>query len=857
VNSIRLVKLIDLWVAAIVAAPLGLFLFAPPTPVPNAVSSLPALVAFGTVYLALARFPLHFEVARHTVATTLVEIPLIAAMFFLPVKAIVMVIVMARIAHGILLGSGAKKSIMNIGIALLEFWWFGAAITAIHGSNFDRPIVWFAALVASAISNVVGCLLVLAAIRLNGGTVSAPNFFRALPYAVLGSSVATCIGFVALLIWKNNEAGTILLGTVTAAFLVFYLTYARLRNRYGSLELLQNFTGGLVQASMHDETVETVLSATRRVLSADHAELAIIENGLIVRQAVLDDNGLREGEGVIEIGDLAWASCVGGRQSLLISQSTKVSLERWYLTKTGRKDLLVMPLFHADEVSGLLLVADRAAEFATFTSAEQAALETIANHAAVTLENARLLKRVHDQIEQREFEATHDPLTQLPNRLLFKRHAAEALEELTSDHRLAVMILDLNRFKEINDTLGHLVGDDVLRNVAKRLSNALPEDAVLARLGGDEFAILLPSTVGAAEATTVAEQLHKSLSAPIALTGVNVVVDASIGLVLAPDHGVDVFTLMKRADGAMYAAKARGGAAVELFRPENEGGSARQLTLGTDLRAAIDRWEIEVAFQPKANLSTGRVESFEALARWTHPEFGFISPDEFIPLAEQIGVIMPLTDVVLAKAARQCASWRNIGYDLSVAVNLSARAFQETDLYDRIARTCEREGLPANALVLELTESELMTKAAAATPILEGLRSTGVAFSIDDFGTGYSSLAYLARLPVDEVKIDKSFVFPLGETETAKAVVRAIIELGHSLGLRVVAEGVETQVHWKILADLGCDIAQGYFLGRPMPAGATMEWLRNYEPVVAPDAMSSGTGTDATRPVRALSAVQS
>ncbi len=849
----RVLQVVDLWVAGVFAAAATLVFLVPFPGLQSARGSTNALFAFGVVYFLLARFPLHYEVARHTVAATLVEIPLVAAIFFFPMRSLAGAIVAAKLVHAIWSHSNMRKSLLNLGVALFELWWLGAVLHQLGSSDFDSPRTWLAALVASVLSNICAAIMVVTAIRLSGGDISIRTIARALPSTLLGSSVATCIGFVSLLVFEHSPLGVSLLGVVTAAFVVFYITYARLRNRYGSLTLLQDFTGGLVQAGMQSETVETVLSAARRVLSADHAELAFIADGAIVRRAVLDDAGLRYNEGVIEVGDLAWASAVGGRQALVISQGTKVPLERWYLNKTGRKDLLVMPLFHSDEVMGLLLVADRAAQFATFTEAEQGVIETIANHAAVTLENARLYEKVHEQIAQREFEATHDPLTQLPNRLLFKRHTGEALDLLAPEHRVAVMILDLNRFKEINDTLGHVVGDEVLSTVAKRLANALPENAVLARLGGDEFAVLLPNVPGAAESNAIAEKLQNSLSSPIALSGANVVIDASIGVVLAPDHGVDVFTLMKRADSAMYAAKTHGGAKVELFRPENEGGSARQLALCTDLRAAIDAREIDVVFQPKAHLADGQVVSFEALARWTHPTYGFISPDEFIPLAEQIGVIMPLTDVVLAKAARQCAAWRNVGFNLTVAVNLSARSFQELDLQERIAAILEREGLPSHALVLEITEGELMTKAAAATPILERFRANGYAFSIDDFGTGYSSLSYLACLPVDEVKIDKSFVFPLGESETAKAVVRAIIELGHSLGLRVVAEGVESMRQWKILADLGCDIAQGYGLGRPMAAELTIEWLRSHNPSAFTS--ESPTETVEVKPIRALTAV--
>jgi diguanylate cyclase (GGDEF)-like protein len=425
----------------------------------------------------------------------------------------------------------------------------------------------------------------------------------------------------------------------------------------------------------------------------------------------------------------------------------------------------------------------------------------------------------------KEHQALHDALTGLPNRSLFSHRIEQLLNAgRRADRTAAVMLIDLDHFKEINDTLGHHAGDRLLQEVAERLDATLDESQTVARLGGDEFGVLLPDCGSHDEASAVAQQLLAQLREPFSIDGLTLEVDASIGIACAPGHGNDVEQLNQRADIAMYAAK-EGGRGYVMFEPQLDRYSPRRLSLAGSLRSAIADGEIVLFYQPKALLTTGKIVGVEALARWRHPRLGLIGPSEFVPIAEQTGLIGPLTSYVLEEALNQVREWSAHGEELSVAVNLSARSFLDAQLAVEIPRLLERTGVPARLLELEITESMLMTDPARAKATLERLSSIGLSLSVDDFGTGYSSLANLKRLPVDGIKIDKSFVIDMPHDQSDAAIVRSTIDLAHNLGLRVVAEGVESHEAWRRLEELGCDLAQGFHVSRPVPADAMTRLL--------------------------------
>jgi len=425
--------------------------------------------------------------------------------------------------------------------------------------------------------------------------------------------------------------------------------------------------------------------------------------------------------------------------------------------------------------------------------------------------------------------ALHDALTELPNRVLFRTRTQHAIQGAgRAGSGVAVMLLDLDRFKEINDTLGHHYGDEVLRQVGERLSGLLGEDDTVARLGGDEFAILLRSVETPAAGVAVAAAVRRAIAKHFDVAGVRLELGASVGIASYPEHGHDVDVLMQRADVAMYQAK-EGRTGVERYVPELDGNSVQRLALAGDLRAALDREEFVLHHQPKLDLRTGRIMGAEVLLRWAHPVHGWLPPDEFIPLAEHTGLIVPLTHYVLDHALRQMGAWRADGVDIGVAVNLSARTLIERELPDQIEAMCRRWDVPTSRLVLEITESMVVADPARALPILARLHELGVEISVDDFGTGYSSMDYLKRLPVKEVKIDRSFVMPMATDARDAAIVRCTIDLARSLGLRVVAEGVETADVRARLTAMGCDQGQGFSFSRALPATQFTAWLTGRE----------------------------
>ncbi|MEU9557849.1 putative bifunctional diguanylate cyclase/phosphodiesterase [Streptomyces fumanus] len=422
-------------------------------------------------------------------------------------------------------------------------------------------------------------------------------------------------------------------------------------------------------------------------------------------------------------------------------------------------------------------------------------------------------------------EQLRDPLTGLPNRQWLQERIWTALDDADrAGARSALMLIDLDRFRSVNDTLGHLAGDRLLLQIADRLRLALPRGAEAARLGGDEFAVLLPVADSATSAIRVARGLVGALSSPLDLDGLTLVLEASAGVAVFPDHALDAEGLLRRADVAMYQAK-RDRTGVEVYESKRDSNTPDRLGLLGDLRRALDAREVELHYQPKVGFD-GQVAGLEALVRWVHPERGRVPPDEFIAIAESSGLMPHLTEYVLDTALAQVARWRSQGLFVPVAVNVSPRDVHTPGFAGLVAARLARHGVPAGALQLEITEHVLLEDPQRAADTLAGLTGHGVKMSLDDFGTGYSSLVHLRKLPVSELKIDRSFVARLAvDTEDAE-IVRCTVDLAHSLGLLVIAEGVEDDETWERLRDLGCDAVQGWLVAAAMPPDETTAWLR-------------------------------
>ncbi|MEU2225086.1 bifunctional diguanylate cyclase/phosphodiesterase [Streptomyces sp. NPDC018347] len=421
-------------------------------------------------------------------------------------------------------------------------------------------------------------------------------------------------------------------------------------------------------------------------------------------------------------------------------------------------------------------------------------------------------------------EQLRDPLTGLPNRQWLLDRIWTALDDAERiGARSALMLIDLDRFRSVNDTLGHLAGDRLLLQIADRLRLALPRGAEAARLGGDEFAVLLPVADSTTSATRVARGLVTDLSSPLDLDGLTLVLEASAGVAVFPDHALDAEGLLRRADVAMYQAK-RDRTGVEVYESKRDSNTPDRLGLLGDLRRALDAHEVHLHYQPKVRFD-GQVAGLEALVRWVHPERGKVPPDEFIAIAESSGLMPHLTEYVLDTALGQVAKWRAQGLRVPVAVNVSPRDVHTPGFAGSVAARLARHGVPAQALQLEITEHVLLEDPQRAADTLAGLTGHGVKMSLDDFGTGYSSLVHLRRLPVSELKIDRSFVARLAVDAEDAEIVRCTVDLAHSLGLLVVAEGVEDDETWERLRDLGCDAVQGWLVAAAMPPDETTAWL--------------------------------
>ncbi|MFI8894598.1 putative bifunctional diguanylate cyclase/phosphodiesterase [Streptomyces paradoxus] len=422
-------------------------------------------------------------------------------------------------------------------------------------------------------------------------------------------------------------------------------------------------------------------------------------------------------------------------------------------------------------------------------------------------------------------EQLRDPLTGLPNRQWLLERIWTALDDAERiNARAALMLIDLDRFRSVNDTLGHLAGDRLLLQIADRLRVALPRGAEAARLGGDEFAVLLPVADSTTSATRIARNLVAALSSPLDLDGLTLVLEASAGVAVFPDHALDAEGLLRRADVAMYQAK-RDRTGVEVYESKRDSNTPDRLGLLGDLRRALDAHEVHLHYQPKVRFD-GQVAGLEALVRWVHPERGKVPPDEFIAIAESSGLMPHLTEYVLETALGQVARWREQGLFVPVAVNVSPRDVHTPGFAGSVAARLARHGVPAGALQLEITEHVLLEDPQRAADTLNQLTAHGVKMSLDDFGTGYSSLVHLRRLPVSELKIDRSFVARLAVDAEDAEIVRCTVDLAHSLGLLVVAEGVEDDETWERLRDLGCDAVQGWLVAAAMPPEETTAWLR-------------------------------
>ena len=794
--------------------------------VPISVSWLILAVGYAAAELTVV----HIEFRRDAHSVSLNEIPLVLGLVFVSPGHLLLAHLLGA---GVVLAFDRRQAVLKLVFNLSHFALEDCvAILVFHavigGALSLRPSLWIAAVVATVAAAIVSIITVSVVIWVHQNRLVIGQLWAVAGVALVGAMFNACVGSVAVIVLWVDAGATVLLVVIAAILCIAYREYAALRQRHASLELLYKFTQAIRGSGDAEQIVSDVLGQARLMARAEIAELAILPSGDNDRVDWL----VLDGDSDIPVRTLApslhpsLAALVETGHTVVGSKTVRDPRIRAHLAQRGQRDCIVAPLIADGEVIGILSVANRLGDVSTFDSHDGRLFETIAAHTSVTLQNARLVDRLRH-------EALHDNLTGLPNRVLFQQRLADVLaRQRPTDLQVAVMLIDLDRFKEINDTLGHATGDLLLQEVADRLRLSVADRVTVARLGGDEFALLDPAQTGRDGAVALAKRLRDELHRPFAYQDLELEVSATIGVAVAPGHGRDASTLLRHADVAMYSAKNTPTGVADYGENLDEH-SPRKLALVGELRAVIDRGGLELHYQPKIDMQTGRVIGVEALVRWHHPTQGLVPPDEFVPIAERTGLIGPMTDFVLRTALAQCRRWQDAGHDLSVAVNLSARSLLDADLVDGIARALAVSGVDAAKLVLEITETSVMSDAEYAMGVLNRLSSMGCMLAIDDFGTGYSSLSYLKRLPVDEVKIDKSFVLNMHDDENDAVIVRSIIDLARNLGLEVVAEGVETLTAWDALRAMGCDTAQGYFISRPLPAEQLGAWLETVTPAPA------------------------
>ena len=775
---------------------------------------------------------IHLPTLRNAHSHTLREVPAVAGLVFLSSGEYVAAYVLgAGLALLVARKQRGLKLTFNLSMFFLEAALGSVVYQAlVAGAEPGEARGWLAALAAVLATDLVSAVAVTVAISVTENSVDRGALRDSLAPGLLAALVNTCMALLVVVLVVREPIALSLVAVVLAVLVVVYRAHVALSTGYARLQHLYEFVRSAERPADVDQAVLTVLADARKVMRADRAELVVLPDGGEPGARFSMD---RDAEvvktpytGATPESDAWWAPAALGQAVLRTDAARSRGTER--PTEPGAaapKDGMASPLHVDGRVSAVLLVKERAFQKQTYSPEDLRLFETLAAHAAVALDKARLVDHLRRVAAEREHEARHDPLTGLPNRRAFQEAvAALAADGLTG----AVMFLDLDDFKDVNDTLGHDAGDILLQKTGEHLRQVCP--GIVARLGGDEFAVLLPCA-SADEALVRARELHAATARPVVLETFTMVTKVSIGVALIEGRDADPNELLRQADIAMYEAK-NSGTGVELYRPEDGRAVARKLVLAADLPAAVDAGELTVCYQPQADAATGRIVGAEALLRWEHPTYGPVPPPEIIMLAERVGHLRPLTDAVLREALHQRAVWAAAGFELTVSVNITALDLRDEGLPETVEDLLVLSGTPARALTLEITEQGVMEDPDRCVSVLDRLAAIGVRLSVDDFGTGYSSLAYLERLPVHEVKIDKSFVQRLDLTSSDDTVIRATITLAHDLGMHVVAEGIETRVAWAQVARLGCELVQGYALARPLRAADTLPWLRDHVDVV-------------------------
>ncbi|MEV4618618.1 sensor domain-containing phosphodiesterase [Asanoa sp. NPDC049573] len=812
--------------AWLITGPMGLFavlvtLFLAFNEKPFAGSWLLGLLFLG-LFLLVDLSPLVFQVRRQAFKVILTEIPTVLALYWIPPLTLILARVLALLISRQVRRSTPVKMWFNgasnaAGTAFACLIVFTLGPLHVEGAPKDAgPYEWAVLAVAVAGMATFTLAATVGVITLVQGRIPNRVLLQIiLPgYVVSGINITT--GLITLVIFQQGPWAVLLLAALGSCFVIAYRSYTQFVRQHRTLSEIYELTRAIADTPHNDTLTDVLLHRVRALLQVEYATLWLPALGRypeVLLTARVDDSGLVDLTGVPEairrqVRETGETVAIGhkiGDESL-----------RRVLNAAGSKDAIVVALRAGAAVIGTLEVANRLGESATLGPTDAQLLETVAAHAAVAVENSRLVQRLrHD--------AYHDSLTGLANRRRITAAIEESVGVGAPGEHVALLLFDVDRLRQVNESLGHGAGDQVLTEVARRLRACAPSGALVGRLGSDEFAVTL--RVDSAEAAqALAGRMREQIRDQMGFGSLTLDVETAVGIAVYPDHGSDAATLLQRADLAATAAKTVPGS-VQLFNAGLESRSVRRLALAGDLRDALDNDQLEVYFQPKVTLTDRRLIGVECLARWEHPVHGAVPPEDFVAVAEHTGQLAKLTEAVLKEGLRRCRDWAATDHPLSISVNLAARTLIDADFPTRVQELLGEYGVAPHRLTFEIKEEGVLDGTDRPMPTLRRLRDIGVRLSVDDFGTGYSSLSYLRRLPVHEVKVDRSFVQGMATDPADLAIVNAVVTLSQQFGLTVVAEGVESELTLELLQDIGCEVGQGFLFSRPLPYERLEAWF--------------------------------
>ncbi|GHE10956.1 bifunctional diguanylate cyclase/phosphodiesterase [Klenkia taihuensis] len=763
--------------------------------------------------------PLHVEFGRETYAFSLMDLVLVIGLlevgpfwtFVARTLALLVTLVHQRYQ--------LPKLVFNIANGALEVALAGLVLGAFGSLDIAEPLTWLALLTALIASTLGGTLLVSTAITLTAGPPGWEFWRGMLATGIVMPVLGVGIAIVVLILVGSSAWTLVVVLPLVIAVLLLFRTTARVGRERRTVQQVYDFARRVEEVSPDEAGVRQIASAVRELLNAERVALWLppfLEDGprlVVVGNAEVPDWYAGPSDPEDPIRRRAVDPVGGG--PVLVASATATDEESAALARRGADEVLGAPVVTAAGEHGYLEVCDRRSDLVSFEAGDRAALDAMLTHVNAAIRQQQLLTRIR-------YDADHDALTGLPNRQRLAVEIDTLLSAEPGDVRAGLVFASLDNYTEVTDTLGHAASDELLLVTAGLLREHAPPRALVARMEGGQFAVLLPGlSLPATE--RAARRLRDAAATRARVAGLDLDVLLTFGVAAAPVHGDTSGTLMQRADVALLAGHSSGG--VASYHPVLDQQSLRRLQLGTELESAMAEKQITVVFQPIVDTRTSDIVSVETLVRWAHPRYGNVPPDDFIGLAEQIGRIGAVTDYVLDLALERCRKWLDQDIALSVAVNLSAKCLAEPDLVDRVRAALRRHGVPGSLLTLELTEGIVVDDSVRNSTVLADLHALGLRLSMDDFGTGYSSLSQLRQLPIDELKIDKSFVLGMSTSQSESFIARSIVELAHNLGLRVVAEGVEDEVTRDLLAEMGCDKLQGFLVSRPLPDDRLENWL--------------------------------